>query len=141
MGILDDMGRLFDAAKDAPRPTISEGIKQAADSAEQAKAYREAAAAGQGGFGAASANPFANAAAMNAGLRGSGTVVSIADTSEKFAEASIYAVTMDVTADGIPPYQVVHRQLIAAAALGNWQPGKVIGLRIDPNDHQSVMLG
>ncbi len=44
-------------------------------------------------------------------------------------------------ADGIPPYQVVHRQLIAAAALANWQPGKVIGLRIDPNDHQSVMLG
>ena len=43
--------------------------------------------------------------------------------------------------DGTPAFPVVHRQMIAAAAIGNWQPGKIITLRVDPNDKTKVMLG
>jgi len=57
---------------------------------------------------------------------------SIVDTGRKFDRTSIYDVTLDVVADGHAPFQVVHRQMIAAAALGNWQPGKVLPVRFAP---------
>lgn len=142
MGLFNDFGRLLDASGKQKRPGFSESIKQAADAAEQANRLQEAggiAAAGMGGT--PSANPFVNAAAMNAALRGSGVVKAIADTGQAFEGAKIYDVTLEVTVDGEEPFEVVHRQMIAAAALGIWQPGKVISLRVDPNDHSSVMLG
>jgi hypothetical protein len=142
MGILDDLGRIADASKDNPRPGLADGLKQAADAAEQARAYREAgttAAAAVGG--APSFNPFQNAAAMNSAVRGTGTVKALADSGQKFETTTIYDVTLEVTLDGEAPYEVVHRQLIAAAAIGNWQPGKTITLRVDPTDKTKVMLG
>ena len=87
-------------------------------------------------------NPFENMAAMNAGVKGSATVVSLVDTGTKLADTPVYDVTMDVVADGQPGFRTVHRQVIAAAALGNWQAGKVLPVRFDPNDasHQ-VTIG
>ncbi|TAL44454.1 MAG: hypothetical protein EPN91_04380 [Salinibacterium sp.] len=139
MGVLDDMGRLWDASKNNPRPGFADGIKKAADAAEKANEFRAASAAAQAG--APSANPFVNAAAMNSAIRGSGVVTALTDTGQKFETTTIYDVSLDVTIDGEAPYSVVHRQMIAAAALGNWQPGKVITLRVDPVDKTKVMLG
>jgi hypothetical protein len=42
MGVFDDVGRIWDAAKDNPRPGMIDGIRQAADAAEAAKAMRQA---------------------------------------------------------------------------------------------------
>jgi hypothetical protein len=78
---------------------------------------------------------------MAAATRGSGTVVSIVDTGEKFQEASIYDVTLDVKSDTHPSFRVVHRQMIAAAALGNWQPGKMLPVRFDPANTSQVTIG
>ena len=142
MGAFDDLGRLWDASKNNPKPTLGDSLKMAADAAEQAKIYQDqsgAAAAGLGG--APSFNPFTNAAAMNSAIRGSGTVKALTDTGQRFETTTIYDVTLEVTLDGGPPYEVVHRQMIAAAALSNWQPGKVITLRVDPVDKTKVMLG
>ncbi len=143
MGIFDDFGRLIDAGAKTPRPSLSESLKQAADAAEQAAAFQQAAAAGTTGMtaGAPGFNPFENAAAYNSAVRGSGVVKAITDTGQKFDVTPIYDITLDVTIDGKPPYEVVHRQMIAAAALGNWQPGKVITLRVDPANPSTVMLG
>ena len=143
MGILDDLGRLWDASKDNPRPGLGDGLKMAADAAENSKQLRDAASgvAAAGVGGAPSFNPFTNAAAMNSAIRGSGMVTALTDTGEKFESTTIYDVTLEVTLDGEAPYEVVHRQMIAAAALGNWQPGKSITLRVDPNDKSKVMLG
>lgn len=144
MGMLDDLGRILDASKDNPRPGMAEGLANAADAAEAAKVWQQsAAAAAASGVtgGAPGFNPFQNAAALNAAIPGSGVVTALTDTGQKFDTASIYDVSLDVTIDGQPPYPVVHRQLIAAAALGNWQPGKVISLRVDPVDKTKVMLG
>jgi len=143
MGVLDDMGRLWDASQQMPKKSFSEKMKDSADAAEAAVAMQKAAAAGAPtGMNGAGFNPFENMAAMNAGVRGSATVVSIADTGTKLADTPVYDVTMDVIADGQPGFRTVHRQVIAAAALGNWQPGKVLPVRFDPNDesHQ-VTIG
>ena len=139
MGVFDDFGRLWDASKQNTRPGFAEGIKQAADAAEAANRMR-AAGAPQGVNGV-SFNPFENAGAMAAMTRGSGTVVELKDTGERFDTATIYDVTFDVAADGHPGFRVVHRQLIAAAALGNWQPGAVLPLRFDPKDTSQVVIG
>jgi hypothetical protein len=86
-------------------------------------------------------NPFENMQGMAAATRGTGTVAAIVDTGEKFQEASIYDVTFDVVSDSHPPFQVVHRQMIAAAALGNWQPGKMLPVRFDPANLTQVTIG
>jgi hypothetical protein len=140
MGFLDDMGRLINNGLQTPRPGFVESIKQAADLSDQAKVMREngETAAGAGGNGA---NPFANMAAMNAAIPGSGVVTALTDSGQKFDTTTIYDVSLDVTLDGEPPFPVVHRQMIAAAAIGNWQLGKVISLRVDPADKTKVMLG
>lgn len=144
MGILDDMGRLFDvAAKQPKQPGFRESVANAADMAEQAQAYKESyeAAAAGGTAGAPGFNPLLNAAAYSTAKRGSGVVKAIVDTGQKFETTTIYDITLEVTLDGESPYEVVHRQMIAAAALGNWQPGKVLPIRVDPNDKTKVMLG
>lgn len=142
MGIFDDVGRLMGAAAQTPRPGLSDSVKQAADAAEQAAVFRDAAAATSGATaGAPGFNPFQNAAAYNSAIRGSGTVISIVDTGQRFDVTPIYDITLEVTIDGKPPYEVVHRQMVAAAALGNWQPGKMTTLRVDPADPTKVMLG
>ena len=37
MGVFDDVGRIYDASKNNPRPGLIDGIKQAADAAEKAQ--------------------------------------------------------------------------------------------------------
>lgn len=94
-----------------------------------------------GGFGGLGANPFANAAAYNAALPGSGEILSLTDTGTMLADSHVYDVGVRVTIAGKPPYDVVHRQVLAATVLGAWQPGRVIALRVDAVDPTQVMLG
>ena len=139
MGMFDDVGRIWDASKSNPRPGLADSLKQAADAAEAAKAMQ--AAGGPVGVNGQSFNPFENMQGMAAATRGSATVAKLEDTGEKFQEASIYAVTLGVTSDTAPPFQVVHKQMIAAAALGNWQVGKVLPVRFDPANTSQVTIG
>jgi hypothetical protein len=141
MGMLDDYERIKAATAGKPRVGFAQGLHQAADAAEAAQAYKAAAEAAQGAAGGYGANPLANLAAMNAATPASGVVKALVDTGQKFETTTIYDVTLQVTVDGQAPYEVVHRQMIAAAALGNWQVGKTIGLRVDPNDKTQVMIG
>ena len=135
MGVLDDMGRVWDASREMPKQSFADKMKIAAEGAEASAAMQKAAAAGgPTGMNGVSYNPFENMAAMNAGVKGSATVVSMVDTGTKLADTPVYDVTMDVVADGQPGFRAVHRQVIAAAALGNWQAGKVLPVHFDPND-------
>ena len=138
MGLFDDFGRIWDASKQHPRPGFAEGIRQAADAAEAANRLK---APGAPGVNGVSFNPFENAAAMAAMSRGTGTVVELRDTGERFDTTTIYDVTFDVVADGHPGFRVVHRQMIAAAALGNWQPGRTLPVRFDPANTSQIIIG
>lgn len=144
MGVFDDVGRIWDASKQNPRPGLVEGIAKAADAAEAAAAMQaqiNANGGGVPGMNGQSFNPFENMQGMAAATRGTGTVKTIVDTGEKFQEASIYDVTFDVVSDSHPPFEVTHRQMIAAAALGNWQPGKMLPVRFDPANLTQVTIG
>jgi hypothetical protein len=73
-------------------------------------------------------------------------VAKLVDTGDKFApvggpETSIYDVTFDVVSDSHAPFQVVHRQMISATALGNWQIGKTLPVRFDPANLTQVTIG
>ena len=139
MGVFDDVGRIWDASKDNPRPGLVQGIGMAADAAEAAKRMKEAGA--PQGVNGQSYNPFENMQGMAAATRGTGTIAKLEDTGEKFDTASIYDVTLDVVSDTEAPFQVVHRQMIAAAALGNWQVGKTLPVRFDPANPTQVTIG
>jgi hypothetical protein len=139
MGVFDDVGRIWDASKNNPRPGLAEGIGMAADAAEAAKAM-QAAGVPQGVNGQ-SFNPFENMQGMAAATRGTGTILKLVDTREKFQEAAIYDVTFNVVSDGHAPFEVVHRQMISAAALGNWQVGKTLPVRFDPANPTQVTIG
>jgi hypothetical protein len=144
MGVFDDVGRIWDASKNNPRPGMVEGIGMAADAAEAAQRMKEQMAATGGvpqGVNGQSFNPFENMQGMAAATRGTGTVAKIVDTGEKFQEASIYDVTFTVVSDSHAPFEVVHRQMISAAALGNWQPGKTLPVRFDPANLTQVTIG
>lgn len=144
MGAFDDMGRIWDASQKNKRPGIAEGLKQAADAMENTQAMRDQLAATGGvppGINGQSFNPFENMQGMAAATRGTGTIAKIEDTGQKFDTASIYDVTFDVVSDTAPPFQVVHRQVIAAAALGNWQPGKTLPVRFDPANTSQITIG
>ena len=93
------------------------------------------------GVNGQSFNPFESMQGIAAATRGTGTITKLVDTKEKFQEASIYDVTMDVVSDGHEPFEVVHRQMIAAAALGNWQVGKTMPVRFDPANLTQVTIG
>jgi hypothetical protein len=144
MGLIEDAGRIWDVSKKNTRPGIIDGIRQAADAAEAAQAMKEQMAANGGvpqGVNGQSFNPFENMQAMAAATRGTGTVTKLVDTKEKFQEASIYDVTFNVVSDSHPAFDVVHRQMISAAALGNWQPGKTLPVRFDPANLTQVTIG
>jgi hypothetical protein len=139
MGVFDDVGRIWDASKDSPRPGLGQSLGMAADAAEAAKAM-QAAGVPQGVNGQ-SFNPFENMQNMAAATRGTGTIAKLEDTGEKYDTASIYDVTFDVVSDEHAPFQVVHRQMISAAALGNWQPGKTLPVRFDPANLGQITIG
>lgn len=144
MGVFDDVGRIFDASKNSPRPGLVDGIKQAADAAEKAQEMKANLAATGGvpqGVNGQSFNPFENMQGMAAATRGTGTITKLVDTKEKFQEASIYDVTFNVVSDSHPAFEVVHRQMISAAALGNWQVGKTLPVRFDPANLTQVTIG
>jgi hypothetical protein len=144
MGAFEDVGRIWDASKNNPRPGLVDGLKQAADAAEQAQAMKESMAANGGmppGVNGQSFNPFENMQGMAAATRGTGTIAKLEDTGEKFDTAKIYDVTFDVVSDSAPPFQVVHRQMISAAAIGNWQPGKTLPVRFDPANTSQITIG
>ena len=144
MGIIEDAGRLWDVSQKNQRPGLADGMKQAADGAEAAQAMKEAMAANGGvpqGVNGQSFNPFENMAGMAAATRGTGTIAKLVDTGEKFEQTHIYDVTFDVVSDEHAPFQVVHRQMVSAAALGNWQVGKTLPVRFDPANLTQVTIG
>ena len=91
--------------------------------------------------GAATANPFANLAAMQAGTPASGTVVAVTPTGQEVAGTPVYAVELDVRIDGQETYRTTYQTVIAAGALANWQPGAVYPFKVSPTDPHALMLG
>lgn len=140
MGVFRDIGRLMKAGiAESSRIDYAEALRQSADLAEQLAGTDPRAP--QGTHGAASADPFANMSAYASMTPASGTVLSLAPTGAEVTGTPVYAVELEVTIDGRPPYRTGYQTVIAAGALHNWQPGSVLPFRVSPNDPHSLMLG
>lgn len=138
MGVVrsDELKELERKADAQPKVSMKDGIEMANQAMDQAQEM-QAAFASQ----SLSANPMANMAAMAQGIQGNATVKGTTDTGQKLGDAPILDVELEVQIPGEEPYAVTHRQAIALAAMGNWQPGKVWPVRVDPGDRSKVIVG
>ena len=140
MGVLNDVWRLIKAGgRERANIDYAESLRQSADLAEAMAGTNPG---GPGGtHGAAAPNPFTNLEFMRQAIPVAGTVVALAPTDQVLGGTPIYAVELDVLRDGAPVYRTTYRTVIAAGALHNWQPGKVLPFRVSPTDPHALMLG
>jgi hypothetical protein len=83
----------------------------------------------------------AGAAAYATGLAGNATVTAISDTGTMMNNAPVMELDLSVTVPGRDPYPVKHRQIVSAAALNNFQPGKTFSVRVDQQDPSKLIIG
>jgi hypothetical protein len=74
-------------------------------------------------------------------LEGSATIRGATYTGERIADAPILEVELEVQIPDEAPYTVTRRLAIALAAMGDWRPGKVWPVHVDPADRTRVMVG
>ena len=144
MGMFKDMGDAFKVIRsdelkelkrkaDAqPKVNMLDGLKLANQAFDQAQVYQQQAGAMQG---------MAGAAVYSQGVAGSATVNALNDTGTMVNNAPIMELDLTVTVPGREPYQVKHRQLVAFAAMGNFQPGKVFPVHVDQQDPTKIVIG
>lgn len=142
MGMFRDMWRLYKVGQQQQRKDdmdMAEKLRQSADLAEMWAGVDQNTPLGT--HGAATANPFTNLAFYNGAIPASGKVLSLKSTDKHLGDAPIYAVELEMFLDGHESYQTTYQTVIGAAALPNWQPGKMLTFRVSPEDPHSIMLG
>jgi hypothetical protein len=145
MGMFKDMGDAFkvirsDELKDLkrkadaqPKVSMMDGLKLANQAMDQAQVYQQEAGGMQGMMGAA--------ATYSAGIAGSATVTALNDTGTMVNNAPVMEIDLNVTVPGRDPYPVKHRQLVAFAAMGNFQPGSTFPVHVDQQDPTKIVIG
>lgn len=137
MGVVGDLLRLMSAGANSRRPgELRENLAASAALAEQ-----HAAGASTPPMGSLGADPFANLAAYDRMLRGSGTVRTIEPTGAEYQGTAVYAVTLEVKLEGLEPYPTRYVTILHDAALPGWAPGSAFPVRVDPQDPNAVSLG
>jgi hypothetical protein len=147
MGMFKDMGDAFKVLRsdelkelkrkaDAqPKVSMLDGIKLANEAVDQAQVWQQQGQQMQGMAGMPGAATYAS------GIAGSATVSSLADTGTMVNNAPVMELDLMVTVPGREPYQVKHRQLVAFAAMGNFQPGSTFPVHVDQQDASKIVIG
>jgi hypothetical protein len=105
---------------------MMDGIRMANQAADAAAGWQQYAATG---------------AVYTAGVPGSATVVALRDTGAEINGAPVMDIDLTVTVPGREPYPVTHRQIVALAALANFQPGRVWPVKVDQQDPTKLVIG
>ena len=144
MGMFKDMGDAFkvlrsDELKDLkrkadaqPKTSMLDGIKLANQAMDQVPVWQEQ---------AAMANAMSGGAMYANGIAGNAVVNSLTETGTILNNAPVCEIDMTVTVPGREPYQVKHRQLVAYAAMGNFQPGRSFPVHVDQQDPSKLVIG
>jgi hypothetical protein len=77
---------------------------------------------------------------MQVGRVGSATVMAIRDTGVTINDNPQAELDLSVALDGSAPYPVTHRQVISRIAIGGFQPGATVPVRVDPQDPQKLIV-
>src|SRR4051794_40046766 len=148
MGMFKDMGDAFKVLRsdelkelkrkaDAqPKVSMLDGVKLANQAVDQAQVWQQQGAQLQSmGAGMPGAGTYAT------GLAGSATVTTLSDTGTMVNNAPVMEMDLTVTVPGRDPYAVKHRQLVAFAAMGNFQPGSMFPVHVDQQDPSKLVIG
>ncbi|MBE2317031.1 hypothetical protein DVA67_013700 [Solirubrobacter sp. CPCC 204708] len=123
MGFLKDMRAFKQLADSTPRQglraTLRDGLATASSAAEQAQRAQHLALHG---------------------LPGHATITTLRDTGTSINDNPLVELGLEVTLDGRAPYAVTHQQVISRLAVGGFQPGATVPVRVDPADPASVMV-
>ena len=146
MGMFKDMGDAFkvlrsDELKDLkrkadaqPKVSMMDGIKMANQAMDQVPVWQQQGAMA-GGLTAGVSNTYAS------GIAGTATVNSLSETGTMLNNAPVMEIDLTVQVPGREPYNVKHRQLVAYAAMGNFQPGKTFPVHVDQQDPTKIVIG
>jgi hypothetical protein len=146
MGMFKDMGDAFkvlrsDELKDLkrkadaqPKVSMMDGIKLANQAMDQVPVWQQ-----QGAMAQDMTNGMANTFAS--GIPGTATVKGLSDTGTLLNGAPVMDVELTVQVPGREPYDVTHRQLVAFASMGNFQPGKTFPVHVDQQDPSKIVIG
>jgi hypothetical protein len=77
---------------------------------------------------------------MSRGIAGQARVERICDTGATVNENPQVQLELTVTIPGRDPYQAVLTQIVSRIALGRFQPGAVMPVRVSPSDPQTLMI-
>jgi hypothetical protein len=77
---------------------------------------------------------------MAEGLVGQATITEVRDTGTSVNHNPVVEFDLQVAVDGRDPYPVTHRQVVSKLVVGNFAPGAVVPVRIDPGNVAEVMI-
>jgi hypothetical protein len=77
---------------------------------------------------------------MANGRPGLATVKAIRQTGVMVNDNPQVELDLEVNVEGLTPYAATHRQVIALVAIGGFQPGASVPVRVDPHDPQSLIV-
>lgn len=75
-----------------------------------------------------------------AGKRGSATILSVSDSNVTINNDPMINMRLRVHIPNRPPYEVTRRQVISRIAVGQFVPGAVLPVLVDPEDPNDVMI-
>jgi hypothetical protein len=129
----DELKELKKKADAQPKRSMKDSLKLANQAVDQAQAMQQE----MGDM----MNPGAAGALYNSGLQGMATVNALNDTGTFINNSPVLEMDLTVQVDGRDPYPVKHRQIVSAAALNNFQPGKTFSVRVDQQDPSKLIIG
>jgi hypothetical protein len=74
------------------------------------------------------------------GRQGTAVVTAIRDTGVIVNDNPQVELDLDVTVDGMPVFPVTHRQVISRLAIGSFQPGAAVPVRVDPQQPRTLII-
>lgn len=133
MGMFKDLNNLNKQAKAMQKPEhrgMMGGFRQMKDGVAQAnQVMGDMAADGE------------KAQRLNAaGQDGTATITAVRDTGMTVNDNPSIEMDLQVQVAGGAPYPVTHQQVVSRLAIGNFQPGASVAVKVDPADPQSIIV-
>ncbi len=128
----DELKDLTRKAGAQPKVSMLDGVKLANKAMDQVPVWQRQGAMAAGMTGAAT---------YGGGLAGRATVNGLTETGTVMNNAPVMELDLTVTVPGREPYGVKHRQLVAYAAMGNFQPGSSFPVHVDQQDPSNIVIG
>ena len=75
------------------------------------------------------------------GRTGMATITALRQTGTFVNENPEVEMDLQVSVEGMAPYAVTHRQVLALIAVPQFQPGASVPVKVDPMDPQSLIVG